>query len=185
MHTVCRRCPISSIDPPVGPYDHTLGPPAAEFTLVEYGDYECPYCRAAVPVIEQVRERLGDRLRFVFRHFPLHEMHPHALAAALAAEMAALEGRFWEMHDAMYAPGPPRLSQADLAGHAETAGVRPERVLWPATQKVEDRVEAGFNAAVRSGVRGTPTLFVNGEQYRGNVTVDALTAALEQDPVVY
>lgn len=182
MHPVCRRCPIGSLDPPVGPYDHTLGPPGAELTLVEYGDYECPYCRAAVPVIGQVRERLGERLRFVFRHFPLHELHPHAIAAALAAEMAALEGRFWQMHDAMFTPGPPRLSQADLAGHAETAGVRPERVLWPATRAVEDRVEAGFNAAVRSGVRGTPTLFVNGEQYRGEITVDDLAAALEQHP---
>ncbi|MDQ4119344.1 MAG: DsbA family protein [Actinomycetota bacterium] len=170
---------MSRLDPPVGPYDHVLGPPGAELTLVEYGDYECPYCRDAAPVIDDVRDRLGDRLRFAFRHFPLHEVHPHAIAAALAAEMAGIDGRFWEMHGSLYAPGPPRLSQPDLREHAATVGVRPERVVWPATQLVEDRVEAGFNAAVRSGVRGTPTLFVNGERYRGDVTADALLAALE------
>lgn len=168
-----------SLDPPVGPYDHVLGPPEAELTLVEYGDFECPYCRDAAPVLEQVRARFGDRLRFVFRHFPLHEVHPHAIAAALAAEMAGFEGRFWEMHDTLFAPGPPRLRQDDLREHAVAAGARPDRVVWPATQLAEDRVEAGFNAAVRSGVRGTPTLFVNGERYRGQVGVAELSAALD------
>lgn len=157
-----------------------IGPPEAELTLVEFGDFECPYCRAAAPVLAEVRARLGDRLRFAFRHFPLHEMHPHAIAAALATEMAALDGRFWQMHDQLYAPGPPRLSQADLRAHAERAGVAPDRVVWPATRAVEDRVEAQFNAAVRSGVRGTPTLFVNGARHRGDVDADALVAALEQ-----
>ncbi|ANY05579.1 DsbA family protein [Pseudonocardia sp. HH130630-07] len=170
---------MSRLDPPVGPYDHVLGAPGAELTLVEYGDYECPYCRDAAPVIDEVRARLGERLRFVFRHFPLHEVHPHAIAAALAAEMAAREGRFWEMHAALFAPGPPRLGQDDLRAHARTAGARPDQVIWPATRAVEDRIEAGFNAAVRGGVRGTPTLYVNGERYRGEVTVDALAAALE------
>jgi protein-disulfide isomerase len=171
---------MSRLDPPLGPYDHVLGPPDAELTLVEYGDYECPYCRDAAPVIDEVRARFGDRLRFAFRHFPLHEVHPHALAAAVAAEMAGREGRFWEMHASLFAPGPPRLRQDDLREHAAVAGVPPERVVWPATQVVEDRVEAGFNAAVRSGVRGTPTFYVGGERYRGDVTVDALTAALDR-----
>ncbi len=170
---------MTRLDPPVGPYDHVLGPPDTEFTLVEYGDFECPYCRDAAPVIDDVRARLGDRLRFVFRHFPLHELHPHAIAAALAAEMAGIDGRFWEMHGSLFTPGPPRLSQPDLREHASSVGVRPERVVWPATQLVEDRVEAGFNAAVRSGVRGTPTLFVNGERYEGDVAADALLAALD------
>ena len=147
---------------------------------MEYGDFECPYCRDAAPVLEEVRERFEGRLRFAFRHFPLHEVHPHAIAAALAAEMAGLEGRFWEMHDSLFAPGPPRLRQPDLREHAESAGVTPDRVVWPATRIVEDRVEAGFNAAVRSGVRGTPTLFVNGEQYTGDVTVEGLVAALDR-----
>lgn len=155
-----------------------LGPPEAELTLVEFGDYECPYCRAAAPVLDRVRERLGDRLRFAYRHFPLHEMHPHAIAAALATEMAALDGRFWELHHLLFAPGPPRLGQADLRAHAERAGVAPDRVVWPATRAVEDRVEAQFNAAVRSGVRGTPTLYVNGGPYTGGIDDDELVAAL-------
>jgi protein-disulfide isomerase len=173
---------IAQLDPPLGPYDHVAGRIDAPLALVEYGDFECPYCRAAAPVIEQVRKRLGAELRFAFRHFPLHELHPHALAAATAAEMAALEGRFWPMHDSLYAPGPPRLTQADLRAHAATVGVDPDKVVWPATRVVEDRVEADFNSGVRSGVRGTPTLFVNGEPYRGEVTVERVVAALTSVP---
>lgn len=169
---------ISQLDPPVGAYDHIQGPFEAELTLVEFGDFECPYCRDAAPVIDEVRAELGDRLRFVFRHFPLHEVHPHALAAATASEMAALEGRFWPMHASLYSPGPPRLTQPDLREHALVAGVDPDRVTWPSTRLVEDRVEADFNAGVRSGVRGTPTLIVNGTRYRGDVTSRALIAAL-------
>jgi protein-disulfide isomerase len=166
------------LDPPLGLYDHVQGPPDAALTLVKYGDFECPYCRDAAPVIDKVLEELGPRLRFAFRHFPLHELHPHALAAATAAEMAALEGRFWPMHASLYEPGPPRLTQADLREHAVNAGVNPDHVVWPRTRLVEDRVEADFNSGVRSGVRGTPTLFVNGEAYQGPVTVDRLTDAL-------
>ncbi|MFR9801073.1 DsbA family protein [Pseudonocardia sp. RS010] len=169
---------IGPLDPPLGAYDHVAGRVDAPLALLEYGDFECPYCRAAAPVIEQVRARLGERLRFAFRHFPLHELHPHALAAATASEMAALEGRFWPMHASLYAPGPPRLTQADLREHAVVAGVDPDTVVWPATRVVEDRVEADFNSGVRSGVRGTPTLFVNGEPYRGDVTVERLVTAL-------
>lgn len=166
------------LDPPVGLYDHVLGPANAPLTLVEYGDFECPYCRAAYPVVEQVRAELGDQLRFAFRHFPLHEVHPHALAAATAAEAAALEGRFWEMHARLFTHDPLALRQPDLRVHAEAIGVNPDKVVWPATRHVEDRVEADFNSGVRSGVRGTPTFFVNGEQYRGEVTVRTLLAAL-------
>ena len=105
---------VISLDPPVGPYDHVLGPPDAELTLVEYGDFECPHCRDAAPVLEAVRDRFGGRLRFAFRHFPLHEVHPHAIAAALAAEMAGFDGRFWEMHDTLFAPGDDRVASLFL-----------------------------------------------------------------------
>jgi protein-disulfide isomerase len=137
----------------------------AELTLVEYGDFECPYCRAAAPVIDEVVQELGNRLVFAFRHFPLAELHPFALSAAVASEGAALKGQFWPMHAKLYAGDEPQLRQ--------------EKVLWPATRFVEDRVEADFNSGVRSGVRGTPTLFVNGEVYRGSITVDRLLEALE------
>ncbi len=166
-----------SLDPPVGTQDHLRGSLGAEFTLVEYGDFECPYCRAAAPVIEEVRRRLGEQLCFVFRHFPLAELHPFALSAAVAAEAAALHGRFWPMHDVLYA-GEPRLRQVDLRGYAEQIGVDPDTVVWPATRMVEDRVEADFNSGVRSGVRGTPTLFIGARPYPGPVTADALTKAL-------
>jgi protein-disulfide isomerase len=152
---------------------------SAEFALVEYGDFECPYCRRAYPIIEEVRQRLGDRLVFAFRHFPLAELHPFAISAALAAEGAALKGQFWAMHAKLYEGEEPHLRQEDLRHYAEEIGIPPEKVLWPATRFVEDRVEADFNSGVRSGVRGTPTLFVNGEVYRGPVTVDGLLDALE------
>ncbi|WP_214370139.1 DsbA family protein [Pseudonocardia sp. H11422] len=184
---MARRITISSeprstgtLDPPIGPYDHVKGTLGAELSLLKYGDFQCPYCRAAAPVIGEVRRRLGDRLVFAFRHFPLAELHPYALAAATAAEAAGLEGKFWPMHARLYAGDVPRLRQADLRRYAEEIGVDPDEVTWPRTQFVEDRVEADFNSGVRSGVRGTPTLFVNGVQYAGPVTVDALMAALQE-----
>jgi protein-disulfide isomerase len=146
---------------------------------VEYGDFQCPYCRKAAPVIDEVAERLGSRLVFAFRHFPLAELHPFALPAALAAEGAALKGQFWPMHARLYSGDEPRLRQEDLRRYAEEIGVPPEKVLWPATQFVEDRVEADFNSGVRSGVRGTPSLFVNGSLFRGEISVDNLIDALE------
>ncbi|MFN2497109.1 MAG: DsbA family protein [Pseudonocardiaceae bacterium] len=169
--------PAPSLDPPVGAQDHLRGSLGAQFTLVKYGDFECPYCRAAAPVIEEVRSRLGERLCFAFRHFPLAEVHPFALSAAVGAEAAALYGQFWPMHDLLYA-GEPRLRQVDLRGYAAQIGVDPDAVVWPATRMVEERVEADFNSGVRSGVRGTPTLFISALPYRGPVTADALTAAL-------
>jgi protein-disulfide isomerase len=167
------------LDPPLGPYDHLKGILGAELTLVEYGDFECPYCRATVPVVHEVVERLGRRLVFAFRHFPLAELHPYALSAAVAAEAAALAGQFWPMYGRLMAGEEPALTQADLRRYAEEIGVPPESVLWPATRRVEDRVEADFNSGVRSGVQGTPALFVNGVAFRGERTADALIAALE------
>lgn len=133
-------------------------------------------------MIDQVRARLGDRLAFAFRHFPLAEVHPFALSAAVAAEAAAMAGRFWPMHARLYRGDPPRLRQADLREHALAVGVDPDAVTWPATRLVEDRVESDFNSGVRSGVRGTPALFLDGVRYRGKVTVDALMAAVHAGP---
>jgi protein-disulfide isomerase len=151
----------------------------SELTLVEYGDFQCPYCRDAAPVIDEVVQRLGSRLVFAFRHFPLAELHPYALSAAVAAEGAALKGQFWPMYAKLYAGAEPQLRQEDLRRYAEELGIPPEKVLWPATRFVEDRVEADFNSGVRSGVRGTPTLFVNGEPFRGPITVERLLDTLE------
>jgi protein-disulfide isomerase len=150
----------------------------AEYSLVEYGDFECPYCRAAVPVVNEVREKLGERLVFVFRHFPLAELHPFALSAAVAAEAAAVHGLFWPMHEKLFSGDEPHLTQADLRRYAEEIAANPDKVTWPATRFVEERVEADFNSGVRSGVRGTPTFFVNGGLYDGDTTADALIDAL-------
>jgi protein-disulfide isomerase len=122
---------------------------------------------------------MGDRLVFAFRNFPLAEVHPHAIAAALAAEVAGLYGQFWQMHDLLLSGDEPHLVQADLREYAEKIGVPPHKVVWPATQFVEERVEADFNSGVRSGVRGTPTFFVDGRLYRGDTTVAALLDALD------
>jgi len=172
------------LDPPIGAYDHLRGDLGAPLSLVEYGDFECPYCRTAAPVVQEVLRRLNGRLVFAFRHFPLADLHPYALSAALAAEGAALKGQFWPMHERLYAGDRPALSQSDLRRYAEEIGVPAEKVLWPATRFVEDRVEADFNSGVRSGVRGTPTFFVNGEPYRGDVAADGLVAALDRVPVL-
>jgi protein-disulfide isomerase len=173
-----QRRPAITLDPRIGSYDHLQGVLGAELSLLEYGDFECPYCRAAVPVLDEVRSELGSRLVFVFRQFPLADVHPFALPAALAAEGAALHGQFWPMHDKLFEGDEPHLTQPDLRRYATEIGVDPARVTWPNTRFVEDRVEADFNSGVRSGVRGTPTLFVNGEKYDGPVTVDAVTDAL-------
>jgi protein-disulfide isomerase len=173
-----RRRFAITLDPRIGTYDHLQGVLGAELSLLEYGDFECPYCRAAVPVLDKVRSELGSRLLFVFRHFPLAEVHPFALAAATAAEAAALHGRFWPMHDKLFEGDKPHLTQPDIGRYATEIGIDPAKVTWPNTRFVEDRVEADFNSGVRSGVRATPTLFVNGEKYDGPVTVDAVMDAL-------
>jgi protein-disulfide isomerase len=164
----------------MGMYDHRQGVLSAEFSLLEYGDFECPYSRKAAPVIQEVSERLGERLVFGFRHFPLAGLHPFTLPAALAAEAAAIKGRFWPMYDRFISGDEPRLRQEDLRRYAEEIGIPPEHVVWPATQFVEDRVEADVNSGVRSGVRGTPTLFVKGKQYHGTVSVGDLLTAIEK-----
>lgn len=167
-----------ALDPPLGTHDHVRGTVGAPHTLVMYGDFECPYCRRAAPVLEQLQQRMGGQLSFAFRHFPLAEMHPFALSAAVASEAAALDGMFWPMHDLLYA-GEPQLLQDDLRGYAEQLGIDPESVVWPATRMVEDRVEADFNSGVRSGVRGTPTLFLDSRRYQGDISVGALLTEFE------
>jgi protein-disulfide isomerase len=174
-----------TLDPRIGPQDHIQGFVGAKVSLLEYGDFECPYCQAAFPVINDVRHQMGDKMVFAFRHFPLASIHPHAIAAALAAEAAALVQRFWQMHYRLY-KRPNRLTQPDLRRHAEAIGVDPDTVVWPATRLVEDRVEADFNSGVRSGVRGTPTLFINGRPYDGAVRVPELLEAVRAElPAMY
>lgn len=170
---------MSGLTPPVSDDDHAQGPATAPVTLVEYGDFECPYCAQARPVVEQLRRHFGARLRFVFRHFPLTQLHPHAEQAAEAAEAAGAQGKFWPMHDALFAHQRD-LAEQDLVRYAERAGADPQavtRALAAATYR--DRVKADFLSGVRSGVNGTPSFFINGRKYDGAYNEEAMRAAVE------
>jgi protein-disulfide isomerase len=153
--------------PPVGPDDHAAGPADAPVTLVEYGDFECPYCGMAYPIVQAIQQKLGDRLRFVYRHFPLKEAHPHAQHAAEAAEAAAAHGKFWEMHDTLF-ERQHALEDDDLVRYARDLGLDAARVARELAEGAHARsVRDDFRSGVRSGVNGTPTFFVNGERYDG------------------
>ncbi len=169
------------LDPPVDPErDHILGPLDAPLTLVEFSDFECPFCAQATGVLEDLLARFGDQLRYVFRHMPL-EVHPHAELAAEAAEAAGAQDMFWAMHDRLF-QHPDRLSAADMLGHAEAIGVDVGRFAHDlGSGKYAARVEADVLSAAASKVRGTPTFFVNGRLHRGATDVDTLTAALLLD----
>ncbi|XVQ14893.1 Na+/H+ antiporter NhaA [Spirillospora sp. CA-255316] len=160
--------------PPVTARDHLLGPADAPVTLIEYGDFECPYCGRAEEAIRQVRERYGDRLRFVFRHFPLREVHPHAVSAAVVAEAAADQGRFWEMHDVLFA-NQLALTDIDLTAYGERLGVN----AWADLDHHRARVNSDREGGERSGVAGTPTFFVNGRRHEGPHDAAGLSAAID------
>jgi protein-disulfide isomerase len=160
--------------------DHILGSVDAPVTLLEYGDYECPYCGAAYPIVKEVQARMGDRLRFVFRNFPIATSHPHAEQAAEAAEAAAGQDRFWEMHDLLY-ENQRRLRDQDLRAYTETLGLDVERFDKELAEHVHAaRVQEDFMSGVRSGVNGTPTFFINGVRHDGSYEVEPLVAALER-----
>ncbi len=156
------------LTPPVSERDHAAGPDDAPVTLVEYGDYECPYCGMAYPIVKAAQRELGSQLRFVFRNFPLGEIHPHARHAAQTAEAAAAQGKFWEMHDMLF-EHQDALEDADLVGYAEMLELDAERIARELEAGTyAKRVRDDFRSGVRSGVNGTPTFFVNGERYEGS-----------------
>jgi protein-disulfide isomerase len=160
--------------------DHIQGPPNAAVTLVEYGDYECPYCGAAYPIIKEVQAQMGERLRFVFRNFPITTSHPHAEQAAEAAEAAAAQGKFWPMHDLLY-ENQKQLREPDLRGYADKLGLDLELFGRELKQHVHaPRVHEDFMSGVRSGVNGTPTFYINGARHDDSYEIDTLIAALER-----
>jgi protein-disulfide isomerase len=163
--------------------DHIQGPADAPVTLVEYGDYQCPYCGAAYPILKQAQARLGDRLRFVFRNFPISTSHPRAEQAAEAAEAAAAQGSFWPMHDVLF-ENQKRLRDQDLHAHAEQVGLDVERFDEELRDHVyAPRVHDDFMGGVRSGVNGTPTFYINGARYDDSYDLETLVAALERAAV--
>jgi protein-disulfide isomerase len=160
--------------------DHIQGPADAAVTLLEYGDYECPFCGAAYPIVKEAQSRMGDRLRFVFRNFPISTSHPHAEQAAEAAEAAAIQGRFWQMHDLLY-ENQKRLDDADLHDYAEQLGLDVDAFDGDLARHVHaERVREDFMSGVRSGVNGTPTFYINGSRHDGGYELESLVAALEQ-----
>ena len=160
--------------------DHVQGPRDAPLTMVEYGDYECPYCGAAHPIVKRIQRQMGDRLRFVFRNFPITTSHPLAEAAAEAAESAGAQGRFWEMHDRLY-ENQSRLSRPDLRSHAEALSLDLERFDDELERHAHaDRIREDFMSGVRSGVNGTPTFFINGVRHDGPFDAATLLDVLER-----
>jgi protein-disulfide isomerase len=162
----------------VGKSDHAQGPQSASVTLVEYGDYQCPYCADVHSMIRAIAEKMGATLRFVFRHMPLNEMHPYAQYAAEAAEAAGAQGRFWDMHDALLD------RQSDLGSdlvHQLALKLSLDIPRFEAdldARRYRHRVKRDFMGGMRSGVAATPTFFINGERYDGILEQRALLAAL-------
>ncbi|PYQ48271.1 MAG: disulfide bond formation protein DsbA [Acidobacteria bacterium] len=160
--------------------DHVQGPDDADVTLVEYGDFECPHCGHAYPIVKQVEDHFGDRLRFVYRHFPLREIHPHAEAAAETSEYAGAQDRFWEMHDLLFenqqALGLPLLVESAEALGLSSAGLRKALDNGDYAPKVQ----SDFLGGVRSGVNGTPTFFIEGERHDGPHELADLVSAIER-----
>jgi protein-disulfide isomerase len=159
---------------PVSGRDHILGPETALATLLEYGDYECPFCGEAHQVLKQLLRMVGDEVQYAFRHFPLTQIHPHSQQAAEAAEAAGAQGRFWEMHDLLF-NHQDRLAPRDLLVLARSLDLDLERFAEDLTQRTyEPRIRRDFLSGVRSGVNGTPTFFINGVRHNGSWDLESL-----------
>ena len=165
---------------PVTEGDHTSGAATAPVTLLEYGNFECIHCGRAFPVIKQVRKVRGGDLRFVFRHFPVQQTHPHSLRAATAAEAAAAQGQFWEMHDELFTHQQ-HLEDKDLFRYAQRIGLDPERfTLDMAEPTLARKIEADYDRSLfDEHITGTPTFYINGLRWAGTVDVASLLAAIK------
>jgi len=173
-----RRENRAHLTVPVGPRDHTSGPENAPLTLVEYGDFQCPHCRNAFPIVKKVQQQLGARLRFVFRNFPLSQIHPEAEHAAEAAEAAGAQGAFWQMHDRLF-ERQFALDDDSLVEYAQELGLDADRLrgeLDAGTYRA--KVRDDFMSGVKSGVNGTPTFFINGTRYDGSYDLGSLLEAI-------
>ncbi len=174
---------VAMLSVPVTTRDHAQGPADAVLTLVEYGDYECPHCGRAYPIVKALQRRFGSRLRFVFRNFPLGEIHPHAQHAAEAAEAAASQGLFWEMHDTIF-EHQSALDDRHLVQYARDIGADERQLHDELTSHAHAaRVREDFLTGVRSGVNGTPTFFINGVRHDDSWDVETLAQALNDSAV--
>jgi len=165
---------------PVDPTDHSIGTAQAQLTLVEYGDFECPNCKQAAPVVKLLLSHFSDRLRFVYRHFPLEEVHPHALNAALAAECAGGQGRFWAMHDLLFEQQP-SLDHEYLQAYAQRLKLDMTRFSAEMSNTIYlQRIREHMESGARSGVRATPTFFINGKLHDVSFGIAGLFDAIER-----
>jgi len=159
--------------------DHAYGSNTATLELVEYGDYECPYCGQAYPFVKNIQEKLGDEMIFVFRNFPWSNIHPHAFAAAVATEAAALQNKFWEMHDIIF-ENQQTLSDKNILWFAQHIGLDAERFKEDIQRsELAEKVKKDFESGIRLGVNRTPTFFVNGKRYEGHLHEEQLFQFLE------
>jgi protein-disulfide isomerase len=171
-----------SLKTPVGEKDHVHGSPDSKVTLVEYGDYQCPYCGEAYGIVKRVQEKFGSDLRFVFRNFPLTEVHPRAEFGAEMAESGSDQGKFWEMHDYLYEHQSYLSNEDFFLQYAQSKlGLDAERIRREVTTHAHlSRIRADFMSGVRSGVNGTPTFFINGLRHNGDYEFETLVGAIEK-----
>jgi len=163
---------------PIKGQDHIQGSIDAPYKLIEYGDYQCPYCGDAYEIVKQIQDRLGDQLCFVFRNFPLVEMHEYAEHAAEAAEAADAQGRFWEMHDLLF-ENQGDLTDKDIQDYATELGLDAKRLMSEVrTGTHAARIKKDLLSGMQNDVNGTPTFFVNGEPFEDEPTTEDLIAAL-------
>lgn len=171
---------MSTLKIPIGEHDHIQGDPQAPCTLVEYGDYQCPDCGRAQPLVKQLQKHFSTRLRFVFRNFPLTKIHAHAQAAAEVAEFAATKEQFWKMHDLLF-ENQTRLGEELFEELARELKIDPDELQQALENKTfAEGVRADFAGGIRSGVNGTPTFFINGQRYDDLIDYDSMVAAIEK-----
>jgi protein-disulfide isomerase len=170
---------MSRLTIPVDSSDHVQGPTDAPVTLVEYGDYECPFCGEAYYVLKDVQQTMGDRLLFVFRNFPISESHPHAVHAAEFAEEAGRQGVFWPAHDMLY-ENQDALGDDNLRDYGQRLGLDVSALRESFRGRFTEKIRRDFLGGVRSGVNGTPTLFINGRRYDGPLDAESIVRTLEE-----
>jgi len=171
---------VSKLTIPVTKHDHLQGEVNAACSLVEYGDYECPSCGEVQPIIKSLQARFRSKMSFVFRNFPLREIHPWAEAAAEIAELADSQGKFWEMHDLLFA-NQESLSERSLQALVGDLGLSEANMKQVrSTGTLRNRIDADLAGGIRSGVNGTPTFFLNGDRYDGSTDFESLAALMDQ-----
>jgi protein-disulfide isomerase len=181
MKTTTQSIPNTKLALPIEGRDHIEGNIHASISLLEYGDYECPYCGEAYPIVKEIQERMGEKLCFAFRNFPLANSHPHAVHAAEAAEAAAAQGQFWEMHDLLF-ENQQALEDEDIAHYATDLGLDANRLIREVMSgEYQARLKEDFQGGTRAGVNGTPTFFINGLRYDGPRDVESFLEAMTEE----